>query len=133
MEKHNWGEISKVFAKMFEHVKTIIPGKIPMKSSKKTQTVGELISFSPAGWNILVVAAPEFSWPEFVPRILLLMATAHLRLCLQHNEHVAAKSSRNVISVRNVVIEQALWGGATHMRQNIATKISKDLAPVYVE
>ena len=106
MERHNWGEISKVFAKMFEHVKTIIPGKIPMKSSKKTQTVGELISFSPAGWNILVVAAPEFSWPEFVPRILLLMATAHLRLCLQHKEHVAAKSSRNVLSVRNVVIEQ---------------------------
>ena len=35
MERHNWGEISKVFAKMFEHVKTIIPGKIPMKSSRK--------------------------------------------------------------------------------------------------
>ena len=54
------------------------------------------------------------------------MATAHLRLCLQHKEHVAAKSSRNVLSVRSVVIEQALWGGATHMKmkQSIATKIS---------
>ena len=71
MERHNWGEISKVFAKMFEHVKTIIPRKIPMKSSKKTQTVGELISFSPGSrlkylscgrsWVLLARVRPQDS------------------------------------------------------------------------
>ena len=58
---------AKVYAKMLEHSKTSIPRKIPIKSSKKTQTVGELISFLPAaGWNILVVAAPgQSSSPGF--------------------------------------------------------------------
>ena len=103
-QRHNWGKISKVFARMFENHKTIIARKIPIKSSKQTQTVGELISFSP-GSRLKYLSCGR-SWPEFVPRILLLMATAHLRLCLQHKEHVADKSSRNVFSVRNVVIEQ---------------------------
>ena len=76
-----------------------------MKSSKKNSDSRRVDIFLASRLKYLSCGR---SWPEFVPRILLLMAVTHLRLCLQHNEHVAAKSSRNVISVRNVVIEQAL-------------------------